>query len=169
MEYIISQLTISQVSTFYPLFYEILNSEFPGYTPTVLNYLLNKIYTQTNFYYWVEQNQKTILVASCNNEFVGFAVIDNPYGGVSLLRWLGVAKEHQRKGIGKKFITTWQEIATKQGAHKIEVAAQPEAKEFYAKVGLTLEGKRARSYFGINQYIYGKVIGDPNDRVMTAY
>jgi GNAT superfamily N-acetyltransferase len=79
-------------------------------------------------------------------------------GGVSLLRWLGVKRTHQKKGLGRQLITAWLKLATDQGCHKAEVAAQPEAKEFYAKVGLNLEGHRIKSYFGIDQYIFGKVL-----------
>lgn len=158
MQITISKLTTTQNSTFYPLFVSILRSEFPGYTTITLDYLLEKVYTEQNFYYWLQEDLKTILVASIDDTFVGFAVIDSLYGGVSLLRWLGVSKEHQRKGIGKRIIIEWEKIALTQGAHKMEVASQPEAREFYAKAGLNLEGKRIKSYFGIDQYIFGKVI-----------
>lgn len=154
------------VEQFYSLFTQILQSEFPGYTEKVTHYLLTEIYTPQNFAYWIEKELKTVCVAEENGQYLGFMIVDSPYGGVSLLRWLGVQPEHQRKGIGKQFISLWEKIAQKQGGHKMEVAAQPEAKEFYAKAGLTLEGKREKSYFGIDQYLYGKVIGTPNDDVM---
>ncbi len=84
-----------------------------------------------------------------------------------MCRWLGVKKEYQKQGIGHQLIEAWIGLAKKQGCHKIEVASQPEAKGFYEKAGLTLEGKRISSYFGIDQYLFGKVIGQQNDSAMT--
>ncbi len=159
----------NEIESFYPIFTNSLNTQFPGYSKSVITYLLSEIYTVSNFSYWIEKELKTILLSTDNNTISGFAVIDAPYGGVSLLRWLGVKDEYQHKGIGTQLIHSWEEHARSQGSHKMEVASQPEAKEFYAKAGLTLEGLRKQSYFGIDQYLYGKVISTPTDRVMVGY
>jgi ribosomal protein S18 acetylase RimI-like enzyme len=169
MNIIISLLSRPEIDTFLPVFGSILANEFPGYTKNVVRYFLEKIYTKENFLWWHSQNQKIIIAAIINGtekEIVGFAIIDAPYGGVSFCRWLGIKKEFQRKGIGKQIIEKWKELALTSGCHKMEVASQPTAKEFYAKMGLELEGMRKLSYFGINQYIFGKVIGIPTDDVM---
>jgi len=158
------------LNQFLPVFAHILENEFPGYSKNVVRYFLEKIYTKINFEWWMSQKQKIIIAATESEnlkEIIGFAVIDAPYGGVSFCRWLGLKKEYQRKGIGKQIIDKWKELAHDSGCHKMEVASQPTAKEFYAKMGLELEGLRKLSYFGIDQYIFGKVIGIPNDEVMT--
>lgn len=170
MNITISFLNKQDVNQFLPVFAQILETEFPGYTKNVVRYFLDKIYTKINFEWWLSQRQK-IIIATIPGEnpidIVGFAVIDAPYGGVSFCRWLGLKKEYQHKGIGTQIIDKWRELAIQSGCHKMEVASQPTAKEFYAKMGLKLEGIRQLSYFGIDQYIYGKVIGLPTDEVMT--
>ena len=153
---------------FWPVFSEVINTQFPGYSKTVVKYLLERIYNQYAFDYWLKIGEKTVLVAKQAGKIIGFAVLDRPYGGVSFCRWLGVLADYQRKGIGVELIKRWLSLAKKEGCHKIEVASQPQAKDFYLKAGLTLEGKRALSYFGIDQYIFGKVIGTPQDEVMTS-
>lgn len=165
----IHSMGTNEVESFYPIFTHSLTTQFPGYSKSVITYLLSQIYTVANFSYWIEKELKTILLSTDNSVISGFAVIDAPYGGVSLLRWLGVKEEYQRKGVGTQLIRSWEEHARSQGSHKMEVASQPEAKEFYAKAGLTLEGLRKQSYFGIDQYLYGKVIGAPNDKVMVGH
>jgi ribosomal protein S18 acetylase RimI-like enzyme len=164
----VSKLTYMQVSSFWQLFKEVLQSEFPGYSPKTIQYFLEKIYTEPTFRYYVRENLKTILVTTEGADITGFAVIDEPYGGVSLCRWLGIKKEHQKKGHGRALIDEWLKLAKLQNCHKVEVAAQPQAKVFYEKMGLDFEGKRARSYFGIDQYIFGKVIGDIDDTSMLS-
>ncbi len=167
MSFTIELLRPQEVKPFWLTFSQVLTDEFPDYTDKVVSYLLEKIYNPANYQYWLANNLKTILVAKNESEVVGFAVIDEPYGGVSFCRWLGVKKDWQKKGIGRQLINQWINLAKNQGCHKVEVAAQPVAKGFYQKVGLTLEGKRELSYFGIDQYIFGQIIGSPNDKTMT--
>lgn len=158
----ISLITDQELDQFLPVFAHILENEFPGYSKNVVRYFLEKIYTKQNFQWWLSQKQKIIIAATeKDREIVGFAVLDAPYGGVSFCRWLGIRREYQNKGIGRQMINKWKEIATQSGCHKMEVASQPTAKEFYAKMGLELEGLRKLSYFGIDQYVFGKVIGPP--------
>ncbi|MBI4973026.1 GNAT family N-acetyltransferase [Candidatus Roizmanbacteria bacterium] len=168
----------NELDVFFAAFSHILTTEFTQYEKNVVRYLLDKIYSLDNYKYWLENNLKTILIATCHPEFisgsdnkmlkqvqhdnyqiVGFAVIDEPYGGVSLCRWLGVSKSYQNKGIGTTLIRQWLELATSQGCHKVELAAVTSAKHFYEKAGLELEGLRKLSYFGIDQYVFGKIIG----------
>ena len=157
MEFTYSKLALLDLHEFWLLFKEVLETEFPGYSPETVRLFLEKLYTEYSFKYYLENNQKTIILARYSKEIIGFAVIDEPYGGVSLLRWLGIKKEYQKKGVGTELIKQWLKVAKEQNAHKGEVAAQPTAKEFYEKAGLELEGHRKKSYFGIDQYLFGKV------------
>ncbi len=170
MDFVIEELQEDEITPFHNLFAKILKEGFPGYSPNVIDYFLSKIYTPNAFYLWLKDNWKTFLVAKkqskTKKEIIGFVVIDKPYGGVSFCRWLGVLKNYRKKGIGKKLIKTWINKAKKTDCHKIEVASQPAAKNFYVKCGLELEGRRKLSYFGINQFIFGKVIGEPKEEAM---
>lgn len=169
MNITIETLSSLEVSVFYPVFEEIIKQEFPGYTTPVIDYLLHEMYTQPNIIYWTENHLKTVYLAkTIKGQIVGFAMVDKPYGGVSLLRWLGVVNSYQKNGIGTKLLQHWINNAQNQNCHKAEVAAQEKAKGFYEKAGLVFEGKRQASYFGIDQYMFGKVMGKPNDTTMTT-
>lgn len=163
----ISHLQSERVSIFYRVFSEILHTQFPGYLPKVIDFLLHQIYNPTQISMWIKQGNKIVLVAEHNAEIVGFAMLDSLYGGVSFCRWLGVLPAYQRQGIGTKLIQQWENMAYDQGAHKLEVVGQPTAKKFYEKMGLQLEGFRKSSYFGIDQHLFGKVLQAPSEEVMT--
>ena len=163
----LSTLSPNDIEQFYPTFTQVLKTEFPGYAPEVIDFLLNRMYSVLNLRMWIQRGDKIILVAKDEEKIVGFAIIDALYGGVSFCRWLGVMHEYQHKGIGTQLIYEWERIARVQNAHKMEVAGQPTAKEFYVKRGLDLEGFRKASYFGIDQHLFGKVLGSPNVAVMT--
>ncbi|PIV09109.1 hypothetical protein COS31_00235 [Candidatus Roizmanbacteria bacterium CG02_land_8_20_14_3_00_36_15] len=169
MEPVIEILAKKDVGSFYPVFAQALKQEFPCYSQTLTSFFLEKVYTPTNFIYWLNYDLKTIIVVKNNSEIIGFAVIDQPYGGVSFCRWLAVLPAYQKKGLGRKLINAWIELAQSQKCHKVELASQPIAKKFYEKVDLTNEGERKLSYFGVDQTVFGKIIGPLNEEVMTKY
>lgn len=167
MEIVIEKVNETSLDEFWQVFSESIRQDFPGYSKAVIDHFLNKVYTKSAYQYWLTNNWKIIYVAKLEEAgIIGFAVIDRPYGGVCFLRWLGVLSPYRGKGAGTSLIKAWMNYAKEYGCHKIEVAGQPEAKVFYEKYGLDYEGKRNLSYFGINQYIFGKVLGQPSDTVM---
>jgi len=165
----IHALTLSEIPSFYHLFATILSSEFSEYSATVVKYLLGKMYTKEAFHYWLDNNLKTIYVVEQDSTMAGFVVIDGPYGGVSLCRWLGVLPQYQKKGLGSLLVQGWLRLAQSQGCHKAEVAVRPDVKSFYEKNGLICEGRRKKSYFGYDQYIFGKVIGEVHEENLLRY
>ncbi|MDH7475866.1 MAG: GNAT family N-acetyltransferase [Microgenomates group bacterium] len=158
----------NEINNFWPVFAEILSNGFPEYSKKVVDYFLKKIYNRPNFLFWLERKLKSVIVAKFDQQIIGFAIVDEPYGGVSFCRWLGVKTAYQKKGIGTKLIKAWENLAFSQGCHKMEIASRPAAKDFYKKAGLTLEGCRKLSYFGIDQFVFGKIIGQPDDVKMTG-
>ncbi len=163
----VEKLLLKDLDQFWELFSQTIRNDFPGYSQQAIAYFLTRMYSQYNFQQWLMTGWKIILAARVERLMVGFAVLDKPYGGVCFLRWLGVRPEYRKKGVGKKLISEWEKYSRGDGCHKIEAASQSEAKKFYQKAGLKLEGKRRQSYFGIDQYIFGKVIGRPDDAIMT--
>ncbi len=159
---IIKQLQLKDLFDFYPSFKEIILNEFPYYHPKIRQYFVEKIYNLKTIKYWLETKQKIILVALIDNKIVGFAMIDLPYGGVSFLRWLGIKKDFQKKGIGKKLVEEWEKLASIWQCHKIELATYLTIVGFYEKLGFQKEGIRKLSYFGIDQFMMGKVINKIN-------
>lgn len=167
MEIIIEKVQPYSLDEFWQVFNESIRQDFPGYSKAVIDHFLNKIYTKAAYQYWLLNNWKIIYVAKLDKVgIIGFAVIDRPYGGVCFLRWLGVLSQYRGKGAGTSLIKAWVKYAKEYGCHKIEVAGQPEAKGFYEKCDLDYEGKRNFSYFGIDQYIFGKALGQPSDLAM---
>jgi len=169
MPLLISTLTKDDVGGFFPVFATAMKTVFPCYSGKIIDFFLERVYTPINFVYWLNNNLKTVIVAKQNSQIVGFAVIDQPYGGVSFCRWLAVLPQHQKKGVGTKLVESWEDLAKKQGCHKLELASQPLAKKFYEKAGLILEGERKLSYFGVDQFVFGKIINKPNEENTIKY
>ena len=100
---------------------------------------------------------------------IGFLVYDEPYGGVLLCRWLGVLKEYRGQGAGRMLIEQAVLEAKALGCHKVEVAGQLKAKKFYEKCGFKMEGFREKSYFGENQYLFGKIVGEVEEERIVNF
>lgn len=162
---IIEKLKIEEIPQFHEIFSVVINEGF-CYSLGVKNYFITRGFTQENFRYWLSNNYKQVLVAKEGQKIAGFLVYDAPYGGVLFCRWLGVVKEYRGKKIASRLFDEFIKIAQDLFCHKVEVAAQPPAREFYQKYGLKEEGFREKSYFGIDQYVFGKVIGEINNRMI---
>ena len=162
----IEKLKIEELANFHQVFSQVLKEGF-CYTPQVIDYFINKAYTLANFQYWLNYSHKGIIVAKNNpGQILGYLVYDAPYGGVLFCRWLGVVKEFRKQGIASKLFDEFINIAKISSCHKVEVASQIPAKGFYARYGLIQEGFRTKSYFGIDQYIFGKVVGEVNTKMI---
>jgi len=158
----ILSLKPENLTDFFPFFKKLMKENFAFYHPKVIDYFLNKIYSQQNLHYQLINGYRIILVAYEEEKPLGFTMSDEPYGGVSFLRWLAVDKNHQKKGVGKALVFEWEKIAKNQGCHKMELAAYPLFTPFYEKCGFEKEGLRKMSYFGVNQVVMGKIIGKIN-------
>ena len=167
MNYKIEKLQASQISRFHRLFVELMREGF-DYAPKIKEYFITRRYTVANFKYWLKNDYKGVLVAE-EKDIIGFLVYDMPYGGVLLCRWLGVLKEYRGRGAGKMLVEQAVREAKALGCHKIELAGHLKAKEFYEKCGFKLEGFREKSYFGEDQYLFGKIVGEmEEERILKA-
>jgi GNAT superfamily N-acetyltransferase len=166
MNLLIEKLTLEQAPQFYSVFTAVMNDGY-DYSPKIKEHFINNAYSLANYEYWIKYNYKSILISQYVSEIVpkivGFLVYDAPYGGVVLCRWLGVLKEWRGKGIGKKLVDEFISQAKTMGCHKIELCGQPSAEGFYKKYGLAKEGFRPKSYFGQDQYLFGKVIREVDE------
>jgi len=162
MDFLIEKLRIKELPNFHQVFAQVLREGF-DYSPKIIEHFINSDYSLANYDYWLKYNYKEILVAKADGIIVGFLVYDAPYGGVLFGRWLGVLPAWWGKGIGKKLVDEFIKTAQSLGCHKIEIASQPRSRDFYKKYGLAEEGLRKLSYFGIDQYLFGRVIGEVDE------
>jgi len=167
----IEKLKPEEVIQFHEIFKAVMEKGY-DYPLKVKEYFINRLYSLANFDYWLKYGYKTILVPKIGTvpnvfQIIGFLVYDEPYGGVLLCRWLGIVSEFRHQGIGKMLMAEFVKDAQALGCHKVEVAVQFDARDFYEKCGLSQEGFRSKSYFGQDQYLFGKVIGEVDEEKVT--
>lgn len=92
---------------------------------------------------------------------MGLLIAIGSPGGVTFINWLGVKKQFQRRGIGKKLIQAWQDWAKRRGYHKLRASTtNSENHAFYEKLGFFLEGVKKKDRYGLDHFVFGKIIGE---------
>ncbi|MBN2857717.1 MAG: GNAT family N-acetyltransferase [Candidatus Delongbacteria bacterium] len=96
------------------------------------------------FFTGTEDKISTILLLDRNEEFVGFCaggrirkMSERTAGYDGEIKAIYILKEHQRMGLGKKLISSFEEIFQKNGifSYIIWVLKDNSSKEFYKKLG----------------------------------
>jgi len=162
----IEKLKLENLAEFLLVFKEILTTGFPEYSAALVDFLIGKDYSATVFEEKLKNNQWFVLKASLENQLVGFLLADNLYGGVSYCNWVGVLEKCQGQGIGQALLGAWEEEIKKVGGHKLTLITQSRKNmDFYLKAGFKQEGFEEKSWFGLDCWLYGKVIGDPKPEI----
>lgn len=160
---VIKQATTLDIEKFYSLFTLIMHEGYSGYSHKLINHFLQKDYSKQQFYLWLERFFRNIYLALENEEVIGFLVGDYTYGGVGFISWIGVKPEYRGRGIGEALFNTYEKFAIEKKAHLIELYTYPKVSGFYLKLGFKHIGTRTQGYFGQENMIMDKVIGDWND------
>lgn len=108
----------------------------------------------------MESRDAVFLLAEEANEITGVA-LGREYGGVCNLGFLGVKKEHRRKGVGTYLLNRFVEEARKRKAHKVSLHTSPSllpAIKLYIKNGFIPEGFLRKHTRGLDLIIYSKFL-----------
>jgi len=156
------------VDEFFEVFEKVMRTTCGFYSKKVINYFLGRIYTKESFLKRLQEKVQVVFLGLIGGRISGFLVADSPYGGVAFCRWLGVLKEHQKKGVGKELVDEWIKWAKKNRCHRVQAASVLPAVRFYEKCGLKKEELTKKGYFGIDQYRIGKVVGEVDETSFTS-
>jgi len=69
------------------------------------------------------------IVAEIEGRILGFLFYFSEEGILNI-SWMGVAKEYQRKGIGRQMVLRFEELAKRGGVHEIRVATLGDSVEY---------------------------------------
>ena len=163
----IKPLPLQNMDQFYSIFINILNSEFPEYTPKQIDYFINILYPVHNVKRMILGNLRKIFVAEKNNEIVGFLMADQTYGGVGFISWFGILSEFRKQGIGAKMVEEYEKFCRTKNAHLIEVYTFPRIVPFYEKIGFHKVGVRPKGYFGVPNVIMDREIIKKTETSLT--
>lgn len=94
-----------------------------------------------------------------NGKIAGVARLQYNSKDEAQVRFMAVAEEFQGKGVGKKLISSLEEVALKAGRKRIFLQARENAVPFYKSLGYTIVEKTFLLYGDIQHFSMEKVIG----------
>jgi len=162
MEILIKKVKKEDLPEFYNHYKSWVMELFPEYSENLKKKMTEKLFGKE---YILERiKEGIVLVALSGENPVGMFMADPPLGGLSYGVWLMVDVNCQGKGIGKSLLERWEEEALKQGCHNLRLEADHRNVGFYERMGFKLIGIEEKGYFGTDNYLFQKIIAEPNEK-----
>jgi GNAT superfamily N-acetyltransferase len=158
----IRQIIEKDLKEFQRVFTKVLRVCFLEYPPQVVDFFVGEDFNNAFLKKKIANWDYVVLLAFEQGKIIGFLVMEKLYGGVSFCTWLGVESGGQGKGIGSALLKAWEEMVLEAGGHKLMlIAPSKEARQFYRTRGFKEEGFEEKSWFGLDYWIFGKLISQP--------
>lgn len=155
----------TEYKDFYEVFIKNLKNQFPEYSKNSLSFLTEGDWSwKTVNSNLINKKKMSFLAINENREIAGYLLFSKNYGGVSLANWLAVDEKYQRQGIATNLLKMWEEDALKNGAHALQIWTVEKNRSFYKKRGFKESGELPSFWFGIDHYLFYKIIGKPIEK-----
>lgn len=147
---------------FHKLFSTILREGFPEYPVPLIDFFINNDFSVDSLGKMISEKEISILIDEEVSGFVGFLLFEKLYGGVSYCAWIGILKEMRGRGIGRKLVEEWEKQILLEGGHRLTLITQSQTnRQIFPRFGFKEEGLEEKSWFGLDAWIFGKVISEP--------
>lgn len=143
------------------IFYKVLcsfMSDGLGFPEEALHYFRNR-WTIDVIEQAAIESQYVILGAWEGERIVGLLLGTPPEGGVGTIIWVLVAREYQRKGIGRQLFEEACERYRNMDGHKVKLTVpNKETVRFYEKLGMSVEGEHRNHWWHVDIWSMGKTL-----------
>ena len=95
---------------------------------------------------------------------IGYLLTKENYAGIAFGHWLAVDKDFQNKGYATELLKVWEQDSFEHGAHAIQLWTTENDAGFYKKNGFVSGGKFEKAWFGLDHYLFYKIIGKPSPK-----
>lgn len=163
---LIINLNRENLNDFFDLFKHILTAEFPEYSDKVKNHFLTRDYSKESFEFNIDRPYRKVLTATENDRVVGYLVADQTYGGVGFISFLGVHGEFRKKGVASALFSEYEKFCKEKKAHMMKLYTFERIIPFYDKLGFQKIGEEKEGYWGTNNQVMGKKIGEWNEETL---
>jgi len=156
----IEKIRKQDLPSFYSLFKKAIHEDFREYSPEVASFQIKR-HRKSNLLRWIKQGEEYVFLAKTNQgKVAGILVAQRIVGGVSNCDWLIITKEFRHQGIGTKMLKYWENWIKRNKGHILTLTCARRNVDFYKKFGFKEYGYMQEGYFGNNEYLLFKRIGD---------
>lgn len=156
----IIDLNRENLNDFFELFTIVLSEEFPEYSEKIKNHFFTKDYSKLSFDFNIDRPYRKVLLAVRDDKVMGYLVADQTYGGVGFISFFGVRKDQRKQGIGTALIKEYERFCKSKKAHMLRLYTFERIMPFYQKLGFERIGEEKQGYWGTNNQIMAKKIGE---------
>ncbi len=158
----IEKLKKQDLPFFYTLFKKAIHEDFKEYSPEVASFQLKR-HRKSNLLRWIKQGEEYVFLAKdLAGNIAGILVSQKVIGGVSNCDWLIVPKEFRRQGVGTRLLKYWENWIRRNKGHMLTLSCARRNLSFYKRFGFKEYGYMREGYFGNNDYLIFKRIGEWN-------
>lgn len=149
----------SEFDKFYDYFSASLYKDFPDIRKEVMDFYISEGYPREGLRELMIRGKRTIFLARIKDEIIGYIMILQDWGGVSIALWLAVDENFRGRGIGKALLKLWEETSKKNNNHALLLYTTADHnRKFYSHMGFTEAGFLPNFWFNIGHYIFYKHI-----------
>lgn len=154
-DFTVSLGKLSEFEKFYKFFSNSLRVQFPEYPKSAINQYLTESYAPKTLKKQLKNHKKFLFLAhDKNKEIIGYLLIAQTFGGISLAFWIAVDEKFQNIGIATSLVHLWEEFAKKNKSHALQIWTVERNRDFYKKRGFIEAGKLPNFWFGIDHYLF---------------
>ncbi len=164
-----SEGKLSEFNKFFKLFSKSLKEQFDNFPKNAIAFYLEIGYPKLSLKKQIKSGKRNIFLAkNSKNEVVGYLLSSQDWGGVNIALWLAVEKEYQKRGIATKLLKLWEEYSKKHKNHALLLYTRKANRSFYKERGFLEAGLLPSFWFGVNSYIFYKILGSAKEEDYLA-
>lgn len=160
----VKEISANNLDEYYKLFSRLLSTQFPDIPKKNVEHFLKNDWSKDRYLKSIKENRRVLFGAWLDKKLIGVLDADTPFGGVSLITWIIVDSDYQKKGVGKEMLSKFEKEMINKGAHSIFLHADKRNIGYYEQLGYGKLGLWENSWFGGDIYVYTKTIQKPKSQ-----
>lgn len=161
----VAKAKISDFEKFYELLTKTLMGNYFLYSKNSSAFTLNEDLPRKDLKKLIRDGKRILYLAYSKNNVVAYLLTFKTHAGVAFAQWLAVDKDFQKHGIASKLLSLWEREALTNGAHLLQLWTTKNDIPFYLNRKFKKGGSFPQSWFGIDHYLFYKILRKPNEKV----
>lgn len=163
--FIVAKANLTDFNRFYKLLTKTLNGSYFLYSNNSSAFTLDEDLPKEDLKKYIKEGKRILYLAYAKNKVVGYLLTFKTRAGVAFAQWLAVDKDFQKHGIASKLLSLWEKEALINGAHLLQLWTTKNDIPFYLNRNFKKGGSFPQSWFGVDHYLFYKILRKPNEKV----
>ncbi|EKD96026.1 MAG: hypothetical protein ACD_24C00214G0002 [uncultured bacterium] len=164
-KFIVRKADLSDFSEFYELLTKTLSGNYFLYSKNSQAFTLDEDLPREDLKKYIKEGKRLLYLAYSKNKAIGYLLTFKTRAGVAFAHWLAVDSAYQKHGVASSLLLLWEKGALEEGAHILQLWTTKNDIPFYLNRGFKKGGSFPQSWFGVDHYLFYKILRKPNEKV----